>query len=323
MVICDSLAPYAALLAVKSDVPCALLYTTLSDAHPALPSLSSPDLPRPDGTLSWKTKFHKRWGPFELRRFVERFMLTYVVPEREILGMFGLEDQFESILDFQHHQPRLVACPRTFDFPVDPLPDEFHIDPLVDTSRMDESFDWDGIDTDKVLLYASMGSQTWMMKDPERFYRALVETVGARDDVTMLLSAGDFADKPPLSGELPDNVVVRRWVPQMAVLQRAQVMLTHGGLNSVKECIWSGVPMLAFPVGRDQPGNAARVEYHRLGLRGDHEALSVHELHDMLDRVTTDPTYQRSVDRMRDEFHQATRRNEVVRIVQDLASEVR
>jgi MGT family glycosyltransferase len=236
-----------------------------------------------------------------------------------MLETFGLDDEYDTIFDFIHHQPRLIACPRAFDFPVAPLSDEFHIDPLVDTGRTEESFDWDAIDTDRTLLYASMGSQTWMMKNPERFYRTLVETVGARDDVTMLLSAGDFADRPPLAGELPDNVVVRRWVPQMAVLQRARVMLTHAGLNSVKECIWNGVSMLAFPVGRDQPGNAARVEYHRLGLRGDHRRVTVRALHDMLDDLTTDPAYQRSVDQMRNAFHEATDRNEAVRIVELLA----
>ena len=47
-------------------------------------------------------------------------------------------------------------------------------------------------------------------------------------------------------------------------------MVTHGGMNSIVECIYRQVPMLAYPLNRcwDQPGNAARIVFHGLGMRG-------------------------------------------------------
>src|SRR6185503_18859644 len=70
-------------------------------------------------------------------------------------------------------------------------------------------------------------------------------------------------------GALPPNVVVVPRTPQHTLLEKASVFVTHGGLSSVKEAIWFGVPMLVFPLGYDQHGNAARIAFHGLGARGD------------------------------------------------------
>lgn len=60
-------------------------------------------------------------------------------------------------------------------------------------------------------------------------------------------------------------------MPQSALLPHCDAMITHGGMNTVKECICAGVPMLVYPLNAhvEQPGNAARVVYHGLGLAGN------------------------------------------------------
>jgi UDP:flavonoid glycosyltransferase YjiC (YdhE family) len=59
-------------------------------------------------------------------------------------------------------------------------------------------------------------------------------------------------------------------VPQLRVLAEADVFITHAGFGSIKEAIYYGVPMLAYPLDPhyDQNGNALKLEYHGLGLRG-------------------------------------------------------
>jgi UDP:flavonoid glycosyltransferase YjiC (YdhE family) len=71
-------------------------------------------------------------------------------------------------------------------------------------------------------------------------------------------------------GPAPPHVGIVERAPQLEILRRASLMITHGGLGSVKECAALGVPMLVFPLKDDQPGNAARVEARGLGrvLRG-------------------------------------------------------
>lgn len=64
------------------------------------------------------------------------------------------------------------------------------------------------------------------------------------------------------------NVSLLDYAPQISLLSKSILMITHAGGNSVKECIRMGVPMLCYPFEHDQFGNAVRVVYHKLGLRG-------------------------------------------------------
>ena len=66
----------------------------------------------------------------------------------------------------------------------------------------------------------------------------------------------------------PKNVSIFRRVPQLRVLEASDLMVMHGGTNSISECITAGVPMPAYPGSVDQPGNAARLVYHGMGLMG-------------------------------------------------------
>ncbi|MCU0450978.1 MAG: glycosyltransferase [Bernardetiaceae bacterium] len=70
---------------------------------------------------------------------------------------------------------------------------------------------------------------------------------------------------------IPPNIFLLELVAQLHLLPQVDLFITHAGLNSIKEAIDAGVPMLCFPlsVDSDQPGNAARVQYHKLGILGD------------------------------------------------------
>jgi MGT family glycosyltransferase len=73
-----------------------------------------------------------------------------------------------------------------------------------------------------------------------------------------LVSIGDRLDAAAL-GTLPSNAIVRRSVPQLAVLEQALLFVTHAGMNSASEALWFGVPMLLHPQTADQPMVAARL----------------------------------------------------------------
>lgn len=115
-------------------------------------------------------------------------------------------------------------------------------------SRGDETdFPWDRLPADRPLVYASFGSQIYWQ--PE-----LLQTiaVAAADlGVGLAISAGELADTG-FGDRLPGCPVVRRYVPQLAVLERAAVLVTHGGANSVMESLRCGVPQLLVPICNDQ-----------------------------------------------------------------------
>lgn len=90
-------------------------------------------------------------------------------------------------------------------------------------------------------------------------------------------------------GVLPENVIAVQHPPQLDLLKRAKMMITHGGASSVKECLYFGVPMIVIPIAYDMHGNAARVVYHGVGLRADLRKLTVKRLQDLVETVDKDP----------------------------------
>lgn len=86
-------------------------------------------------------------------------------------------------------------------------------------------------------------------------------------DVRVAMSIGN-SDRSAV-GEVPSDWLVRPSLPQVALLERASVMVTHGGNNSITEALTFGVPMLVLPFSTDQFDGAAAVERHLAGIALD------------------------------------------------------
>ena len=84
--------------------------------------------------------------------------------------------------------------------------------------------------------------------------------------VRVALAVGS-ADRPCWA--IPAHWLVREFLPQVALLERAAVAVTHGGNNSVTESLTCGVPMLVLPFSTDQFAGAAAIEDAGLGTALD------------------------------------------------------
>ncbi|MET7826429.1 macrolide-inactivating glycosyltransferase [Streptomyces sp. NPDC005386] len=102
------------------------------------------------------------------------------------------------------------------------------------------------------VLLVSLGSS--FTKQPA-FYRACAEAFGDLPDWHVVLQIGTFVDPAEL-GELPDNVEVHSWVPQLSVLRQADAFITHAGSGGSQEGLATATPMVAVPQAADQFGNA-------------------------------------------------------------------
>ena len=89
-------------------------------------------------------------------------------------------------------------------------------------------------------------------------------------DVRVALAIGD--NRPSDIGPYPDDWLVRPSLPQVALLERADLMITHGGNNSITESLHHGVPMLVLPFSTDQFDGAAAVERGLAGIALDPNA---------------------------------------------------
>lgn len=131
------------------------------------------------------------------------------------------------------------------------------------------------------VVYVSFGSFLSARSD----VLAAVTDALRRMDVDVMLATGS-ADMADL-GELPDRWLIRPYLPQVACLAHADLAVTHGGNNSVTECLYHGVPMVVLPFSTDQFAGAAAIERHGSGISLDPNGCSTAELETAVTRVLT------------------------------------
>ncbi|MFJ6738357.1 macrolide-inactivating glycosyltransferase [Streptomyces sp. NPDC091279] len=104
---------------------------------------------------------------------------------------------------------------------------------------------------EKVAL-VSLGSS---FTDRPDFYRECVRAFGDLPGWHLVLQIGRRV-APAVLGDLPANVEVHDWVPQLAILRQADLFVTHAGAGGSQEGLATGTPMIAVPQAVDQFGNA-------------------------------------------------------------------
>jgi MGT family glycosyltransferase len=154
-------------------------------------------------------------------------------------------------------RPSLVQVaqqPAFFDFRRDHLPDHFHYTgPWIEDGAMEcEGFPWEKLDG-RPLIYASLGS---LQNRLDHVFRTIAEACAGLD-AQLVLALGRRGAS--LDGEVVGNPIVVDYAPQLALLRRATLAITHGGLNTTLESLREGVPLVALPITNDQPGVGARI----------------------------------------------------------------
>ena len=182
--------------------------------------------------------------------------------------------------------PELITCLAEFDFQeaVRRGRHRFYLGPEVDLLRQEEPFDWKQIDPAKPLIYCSLGSQSQNCVGAQRFFQVVIDAMTALRSWQMILAAGVHFN-PYDFERIPPNVLFLNHAPQLQVLERAEVVITHGGLNTIREALVFGVPMVVFPSFGEQPMNAARVVHHGLGVSGNMLDVTVDEARTLIERA--------------------------------------
>lgn len=177
---------------------------------------------------------------------------------------------------FEEHGPTLL-----YNYPAELAPERSgaFLGSAVRTEPLDDEVEAWLEASDEPFVYVSFGSFLSVRGDVLARVAAALERLGLR--AALALGSADRAEV----GELPAGWLVREFLPQVRLLGRAAVAVTHGGNNSVTEAVTAGVPMLVLPFSTDQFAGAAALERHGFGVALDPNAASVDDLIDGLRAV--------------------------------------
>ena len=290
-----------ALLSYKAGIRCIYLHDTLCrSAGDGMPPITTGIVPRKTlfsrfiVTFSWKYLFFKRFLYQEImmrgvnlysKRLIRNFAESCGYPVDEI-------DFHTDMLAPKLNLPELVLCPSSFDFPDAVNTRRYYAEASIDFERKEAEFPWEKIDPCHPIIYCALGSLSILPKKVyQRFFQGVIRVADMHPEYNWVVATGETQILHEL-GIVPCNVIIVDVAPQMALLQRASLMINHGGTNTVKECMISGVPIIAFPIGFDTYGNTARVVYHGLGIKGDIRKINPDILDDLFQKIQSTPSFQ-------------------------------
>ncbi len=205
----------------------------------------------------WLSRLRNRLGMRLLSR-VAAPIFTLVNRQRRSWGLQPLRRSTDALSSIA----QIAQLPEALEFDVSPKPPRLHYTgPFVDDQqRPSVAFPWERLDG-RPLVYASLGT---LQNGSEEIFRTIA-TACAGLNLQLVLSLGGGLD-PTRLGALPGDPIVVGYAPQLQILKRAAAVITHAGLNTVLESLAEGVPLVAVPLGNDQPGVAARVAARGAGI---------------------------------------------------------
>ena len=205
-------------------------------------------------------------------------------PVRNVLDLIGSDENAHTIV---YTSPEFQPCAETFS-------DKFafvgpSIRPAVETVEK----------TRDILVYLSMGT---VNNDMMPFYRRCISAL-AEAPYQIILSVGNLVSVEEF-GDLPEHISVFSHVDQIAVLQQADVFVSHCGMNSVSESLHFGVPLVMLPQTAEQKGVAQRV--HQLGAGVKLNKSDAESLLNGIDTVLCNPGYRERAAKLSEGFRRCS-----------------
>ena len=217
-----------------------------------------------------------------------------------------------NIKDFllQQYNPdakyKLMLTTKIFQTEARKLDDSFFfIGPPFYERPIDNTFNFKK-DEGKKLIYVSFGIT---FNESIDLYKMCIEAFGNSKEFQVIMSIGKKNNKQEL-GDIPENISVYNYLPQLQVLAMADVFISHGGNNSISEALSQfHLPLIVIPAVFAQEENAKVIEKYEAGIVLDKDDLSPEVLKETVETyLANKEKYLKGVDKIVQSFKEA--RNE-------------
>ena len=147
----------------------------------------------------------------------------------------------------------------------------------------------------KKLIYISYGT---VVNDDLSFFKMCIDAF-KNSPYQVIISLGNRHDASVFS-DIPKNIIIKKYVNQLAVLEKADVFITHGGMNGISESLYYGVPMVMIPDTFEQRYNVLRVKQSGAGIYLKKVKVTKERLLHAVERVLTEKHFSLSAKKMQE-----------------------
>ena len=276
----DQVSLYGGTLAEFLNIPFVTVCSALMlNREPNIPPFCTPWEYNP----TWKGRLRNQLG-YQLLTYLSKPIREVVADYRRQWNLPGHTHPN----DVYSQLAQLSQQPAEFEFPRTTLPSCFHFTGPYDNPQTRKSvpFPFEKL-TGQPLIYASMGTIQNQGKTVFQTIAAACE--GLEAQLVISLGGGISPESIP---QLPGNPIVVGYAPQLELLQKTTLTITHAGMNTTLECLKNAVPMVAIPVTNDQPGVAARIAWTGVGEVVPLKQLSVPKLRTAIQKVLGEESYK-------------------------------
>ncbi len=212
----------------------------------------------------------------------------YGIAKPQVFDMFTNRAMMNIVYAKKHFQPFAEVFDDTFKF----------VGPSIVARSDSATFSFER-PVEAPVIYISLGT---VFNDKADFYRMCYEAF-ADIGFIVVLSVGKRTNIAAL-GPMPHNFIVQEFVPQLELLQRAALFVTHGGMNSVSEALYYGVPLIVIPQSADQNLVGQRIQQLGAGKSLRRASLTAQRLRSTAEHILANPAYQQTSARLGKSFGQ-------------------
>lgn len=164
------------------------------------------------------------------------------------------------------------------------------------TGRPDHtSFDWERfLKSKQPRIYISIG--TVLVNSRKDFFERMIAAL--KDKPVTVIAAAD----PEIMDEWPDNFIVQSYVPQSELLTHVDMVIGHGGLNTVCDTYINGIPMLIIPMAFDQSHTAQLIENYGCGIWIKYTRMRVQDIEHAVKELLYNPKYKKAAKEIQQSF---------------------
>jgi MGT family glycosyltransferase len=206
-----------------------------------------------------------------------------------VLDVFFKKGDMNIVYTSKEFHPDAASFDESFKF----------VGPSIEAREEIVDFPFETINSKK-MIYISLGTINTEFVD---FYKKCIEALGDTD-MKVVLSIGKNTNISSFE-RVPENFILKNYVPQLEILKRASLFISHGGLNSVNEALYYGVPIIAIPMVNDQHMVTRQLIETGAGFGLKMGEITVEVIKDSVYKMLSDSNFMTSSNKMGEAFRAA------------------